>query len=260
MDVLRIPILVCFAFLSLSIGQTVAQEKNCAVVVMHGKWGNPQYIGFFGRKLEPTCDYKSIELPWSRRRSYDEPYPVALAEIKEQVSAFRAKGYKRVLLAGHSFGSNAALAYMAEVGDVDGIIALAPGHVPELMYERGIGKNEVDHARELVAAGKGDETLRMDDLNQGKRESIRMSAKVLLSYFDPAGLGNMPATTARFKKPVPFLWVVGTQDVMYQRGAGYAFNSAPPHPSSKYLVVEADHSGTPDVATKDILEWIKGLP
>lgn len=257
---LRVSILLCFAFLSLLSGQAIAQEKNCAVVVMHGKWGNPQNISFFGSRLAPTCDFKSIEMPWAKRRNYDEPYPVALAEIKAQVGAFRAQGYKRVLLAGHSFGANAALAYMAEVGDVDGIIALAPGHVPEVMYERGIGRDAVDRARELIATGKGDETLSMDDLNQGKRQSIRMSAKVLLSYFDPTGLANMPSMTARFKKPVPLLWIVGTLDPLYPRGADFAFNSAPPHPASKYLVVAADHSGTPNVAVNDALEWIKGLP
>lgn len=227
---------------------------------MHGKKGNPQHMGFFGSKLEPTCDYKSIEMPWAKRRNYDEPYPVALAEIKAQVDAFRAQGYKRVLLAGHSFGANAALAYMAEIGDVDGVIALAPGHIPQVMYERGIGRDAVDHARGLLASGKGDEILSMDDLNQGKQQSIRMSAKVLLSYFDPKGLGNMPATTARFKRPVALLWVLGTKDPLYPRGANFAFNSAPPHPASKYLVVEADHSGTPDAAASEVLEWIKGLP
>jgi pimeloyl-ACP methyl ester carboxylesterase len=253
-------ILVCAALLGLIVGQAAAQEKRCAVVVMHGKWGNPQYMGFFGRKLEPTCDYKSIELPWSKNRHYDAPYPVALAEIKAQVEAFRAQGYQRVLLAGHSFGANAALAYMAEIGDVDGLIALAPGHTPRFMYEKGIGKDAVDHARELVASGKGDETLSMDDFNQGKQQSMRMSAAVLLSYFDPTGLGHMPGTAARFKKPVPLLWVVGTKDPLYPRGANFAFNLAPPHPASKYLVVDADHSGTPDAAANDVLAWIKNLP
>jgi pimeloyl-ACP methyl ester carboxylesterase len=237
-----------------------AQDKECAVVVMHGKWGNPQYIGFFGRRLDPVCVPKMIEMPWSKRRNYDEPYPFALAEIAAQVKAFRDQGYQRVLLAGHSFGANAALAYMAEIGDVDGVIALAPGHVPAKMYERGIGKDVVDKARELVAAGKGDETLSMDDLNQGQRQGIRMSATVLLSYFDPQGLGHMPATTARFKKPVPLLWVVGTKDPLYPAGSAFAFDLAPPHPASKYLVVEADHANTPEAAVGEVLVWIKGLP
>jgi hypothetical protein len=70
----------------------------------------------------------------------------------------------------------------------------------------------------------------------------------------------MPATTARFKKPVALLWVVGTRDPLYPQGANFAFNSAPPHPASKFLVVEADHMGTADVSANDALEWIRKMP
>lgn len=237
----------------------LAQDKACAVVVMHGKWGNPQYIAFFGRKLAPDCSFKSIEMPWSQRRDYDKSYSAALDEIAAQVKVFRDEGYARVLLAGHSFGANAALAYMAQIGDVDGVIALAPGHAPQYMYERGYGREAVDKAREWVEAGRGDESLTMDDLNQGKTQRVSMKAGVLLSYFDPQGLGHMPATAAAFKKPVPLLWVVGTGDPMYRAGPAYAFDRAPPHPASKYLVVQADHVSTPDVAAGEVLAWIQSL-
>lgn len=256
----RMALLLFWAFFGLNIGPAVAQDqKLCALVLMHGKWHNPNDFGFFGGRLEPTCVYKSIEMPWSKRRNYDEPYPVALADIKAQVDAFYKEGYKRVILVGHSFGANAALAYMAEIGEADGVISLAAGHSPAHMYKNGIGSNSVDKARELVASGKGNETLSMDDLNQGRRQSISMSAKVLLSYFDPQGLGDMPGTISRFKKPVPLLWVVGTKDPLYPLGSGYAFDKAPKHPASKYVVVQADHVNTPDAAVGDVLTWIKSL-
>lgn len=238
----------------------LSQSKACAVVVMHGKWGNPQYISFFGRKLEPYCAFKSIEMPWSQRRNYDKPYEGALDEIAAQVQVFRNEGYQRVLLAGHSFGANAAMAYMARIGDVDGVIALAPGHVPKYMYDHNIGRDAVDKARESVAAGKPDESVTIDDLNQGKKRQISMKASVLLSYFDPQGLGDMPSTAAAFKKPVPFMWVIGTGDPLYRGGSAYAYDKAPAHPSSKYLVVQADHLSTPDVAATEVLAWIQALP
>lgn len=256
-----VKLFLLLATIGLNLGPAVAQEqKACALVLMHGKWHNPHDFGFFGGKIEPTCDYKSIEMPWSKRRNYDEPYPVALAEIKAQVETFHKDGYKRVILVGHSFGANAALAYMAEIGDADGVISLAAGHSPAYMYKKGIGAESVDKARSLVASGKGDETLSMDDLNQGRRQSISMSAKVLLSYFDPEGLGNMPGTIARFKKPIPLLWVVGNKDPLFPFGSGYAFDKAPKHPASKYVVVQADHISTPDAAVGDVLAWIKSLP
>lgn len=238
---------------------SAADDKACAVVVLHGKWGNPQYIGHFARRLDP-CAARSVEMPWSQRRGYDKDYRTALAEIEAQVKEFRAQGYRRVLVAGHSFGANAALAYGAEIGGIDGVIALAPGHSPKHMYDRGIGREQVDEARKRVAAGQGADMLSMEDLNQGKRRSVRMPASVLLSYFDPDGLGHMPGTTARLKPGVPLLWVIGTGDPLYRAGEAYAFASAPAHPHNRYLVVEADHASTPDVALQQVRAWLQSLP
>ncbi|QDL56726.1 alpha/beta hydrolase [Rhodoferax aquaticus] len=237
-----------------------AQPKTCAMVLMHGKWGHPNNLAVFGRTLEAVCETYSIEMPWSRNRNYDQPYGVAIAEISAKVQALRAKGFSRVLLAGHSFGANAAMAYMVTQADVDGVIALAPGHSPALTYSRGIGKAAVDQARQSVAEGKGADLMEMDDYNQGKARTVRMRAEVLLSYFDPVGLGNMSLSASRFKRAVPFMWVIGTADPLYPAGPAYAFEKVPSHPASKYLVVEADHMATPDVAAAQVLEWVKSLP
>ena len=241
------------AFLALIVlallgGSVWAQSKDCALVLMHGKWGSPQNLAVFASRIDAACTAKLIEMPWSGRRAYDQPYPVALQEMDEQVSALRAQGFKRVLVGGQSFGANAALAYMAERGNADGVLLLAPGHVPRTKYNMRIGRTEVDKARELVAAGKGDEAITMDDMNQGKRRDMRMRADVLLSYFDPDGLGHMPGTASRFKKPVPVLWVVGTADPLYPQGEGFAYARLPQHPQSRYLVVDAGHANTPAAA------------
>ena len=128
------------------------------------------------------------------------------------------------------------------------------------MYQNGMGSEAVDKAREWVAAGRGDEKLTMLDFNQGQKRQVSMKAKVLLSYFDPQGLGHMPGTAAAFKTPVPLLWVVGTGDPLYRAGAAYAYDKAPAHPASKYLVVQADHLSTPNVAAAEVLAWIQALP
>ncbi len=127
------------------------------------------------------------------------------------------------------------------------------------MYQKGIGSASVDKARSLVESGKGEETLSMTDFNQGKRRDITMSANVLLSYFDPQGLGHMQATISRFKKAVPILWVVGTQDPLYPFGTLW-IDLALKHPANKYIVVQADHVSTPDVSGAEVLAWIKSLP
>ena len=239
-----------------ALAQAPAEGKACAMVVMHGKWGGPRFLDGFARAMAPACDAKTIEMPWSARRGYDAGYPAALQEVSKQVQAYRAQGYRRVLLAGHSFGANAVMAYMAEVGDADGIIALAPGHSPRYMYETGMDRSAVDAARSAVADGRADEKIKLNDMNQGQRRDFNLPAQVLLSYFDPDGLGHMPATAARFKRAVPFLWVVGTRDPIYPLGEGFAYALAPPHPLSSYQVVQADHKDTPEVATPQVLAWV----
>ena len=236
-----------------------ATTPSCALVLMHGKWGGPQGLALFARKLETVCQVVLLEMPWSGRRAYDQPYPVALKEISAQVQTLHGKGYRQVLVGGQSFGTNAALAYMAEVGDADGVLALAPGHSPRLMYQQGMGRAEVDQARTLVAAGQGAQAITINDMNQGRRRNMTMSAETLLSYFDPDGLGHMPKTSASFKKAVPVLWVIGIQDPLYPAGEAFAYAKLPPHGKSRYLVVEAGHGNTPEVATADVIEWLKGL-
>ena len=243
--------------LSPALAQAPVESKACAMVVMHGKWGGPRFLEGFARAMGPACDAKSIEMPWSGLRAYDAGYPAALQEISAQVQTFRAQGYRRVLLAGHSFGANAVMAYMAEVGDADGIIALAPGHVPRYMYDAGMDRSAVDEARTAVAGGRADEKIKLNDMNQGQRRDFNLPAQVLLSYFDPDGLGHMPATAARFKRAVPFMWVIGTRDPLYRSGEGFAYARALPHPQSTYLVVQADHKDTPEVATAQVLAWVR---
>jgi hypothetical protein len=68
----------------------------------------------------------------------------------------------------------------------------------------------------------------------------------------------MPKNAAAMK-PVPFLWVIGRDDPLFAQGEGYAFNRAPKTPHNKYLVVNARHENTPDVAKADVVVWLKSL-
>ena len=237
-----------------------ASTDDCVVILMHGKWGSTQSVSSFGRQLAPACDYESIEMPWSLRRNYDEPYSAAIGEISKVLAAKRAKGYRRVLLAGHSFGANAAIAYMAERGDVDGVIAIGPGHVPAMFYHRGLTRDSVEAARKLIADGQGNDKAWFDDVNQGQRKSIRTSANVYFSYFDPVGIGDMPSSALRFKQAVPFLWLIGSADGLQRAGPEFAFNKAPTHPRSRYVVINADHVGVLDGnGAMLVREWIEAL-
>jgi predicted alpha/beta-hydrolase family hydrolase len=130
-----------------------AQPLSCAVVLLHGKWGTAQspYLKPVAQKIEPHCQVRMLEMPWSRHRLYDQPYADALAQIQTAVQALRQSGIQWVALGGQSFGANATLAYMAQVGDVDAVLPMAPGHVPEAFVQVPDVRRSVDAAQWLLA-------------------------------------------------------------------------------------------------------------
>ncbi|MBA3034354.1 MAG: alpha/beta hydrolase [Gammaproteobacteria bacterium] len=233
-------------------------ETDVGIVLMHGKWSGPPAPPI--QALATVLKAKGFKvitppMPWSGKRMYDADYPAALSQIETAANALREKGAKRIIVAGHSFGANASIAYAASGRELDGVMAIAPGHTPDLQK---FGAS-VARARQMIAAGKADEIAPFEDNNQGQDRTIKTTAKIYLSFFDPEGLGVMPKSAAAIPRPIPFLWVVGTQDRIFSRGESYVFNKVPQHESNKYLVVSGDHSNTPEVAASQIVEWIISL-
>ncbi len=244
--------------LAMSVAPAWAEDK-VGVVLMHGKWSNgiPLIASLADRLRGEGYLVSTPEMPWSARRMYDASYDAALSEIDRAVQSLRDKGADRIVVAGHSLGANAALGYGARREGLLGIIALAPGHTPELpsMKERYV--SDVAHARTLVEAGQGDQSVTYMDINQGKSRTVSVSAQVFLSYCDPDGPAVMPVNAA--KLTAPLLWVVGSDDKMSDRGEGYAFAKVPANPLNRYVLVNAGHMETPAVATSDVVAWLKQI-
>lgn len=236
-----------------------AQALPCGVVLLHGKWGTAQspYLRPVVQKLGAHCQVQLLEMPWSRDRLYDKSYADALAQIREAVIRMRQSGVQWVAVGGQSFGANAALAYMAQIGDVDALLPMAPGHVPEAFYQVPDVRRSVDAARQLVESGQGDTLVEMSDINQGQRRPVKTSAAALWSYFNPLGWGNMGASAAAFQKPVPVFWAIGKQDMLYPSGSSAIYQKLPAHPDSRYVVLNANHATTPEAASEALLDWVK---
>lgn len=237
-------------------------EADVGIVFIHAKWAQA-----YGTNLSilmseaKSRGYKvtAPTMPWSSARMYDADYPQALAELEAAVQELRGQGAKRVVLAGHSFGANAVLAYAGAGKDIDGILAIAPGHAPDRdTFRRELG-HYVEKARQMIAAGEGESKAFFMDLNQGKTISVQTTAAIYFSFFDPEGLGAMPKSASRIPRPVPFLWVIGQSDILYPAGEDYAFTKAPKHEASRYLVVTGGHRDTPTIAMSQILEWLVSL-
>ena len=105
-----------------------ASASEIGVVVMHGKGGNPgKFVDKLAQALEQAgCQVANLEMPWSARRQYDANMDGAAQEITAALDAMRAKGAKKLFVAGHSQGGLFTL-YYGSRQSADGWIAIAPG-------------------------------------------------------------------------------------------------------------------------------------
>lgn len=238
-----------------------SQANGIGVVLLHAKGSVPdtRNMSALASALESRGYAVSApEMAWSRNRMYDATYDEAMSEIGRAVEALRQKGASKVVVAGQSMGANAALGYAAARNGADGIIAMAPGHTPELGKTRRNAAADVQRAKDLIEFGDGKEKQAFSDTNQGKRSTASATAEVYLSWFDPGGPAVMPKNAAAFGKPIPLLIIVGSREPL-AKGQDYIFDKAPPHPGSKFMTVDTDHNGVPGAATDEILAWLGSL-
>jgi len=241
-------------------GAGARAAETVGVVVIHGKDAKPPFrgiVGLEGALSQAGFLVEAPEMPWSASRNYDADYEQAMVEIDGAVARLKARGAKAVVIAGHSLGGNAAVGYGARRPGLKGIIALAPGHSPEVTAMRELCADSVARAKALVAQGRGGQSDSFTDRNLGQTFQRPMVARLYLSYFDPDGPVIMPRNAA--KLTAPLLWVVGDSDPLSRFGPDYAFARAPANPKNKYASVPADHMGTPSAAAELVVAWLKGL-
>jgi pimeloyl-ACP methyl ester carboxylesterase len=241
-----------------------ADLHGFGIVYLHGKaaWPGALNGGILSALEEEGALVATPEMPWSFHRRYAATFDQAMAEIAASVADLKARGATRIVLIGHSLGANAAIGYAARHPDLAGVVALAPGHLPETGRMRSFVADAVERAKQLIAAGQGDVPQSFPDMAQGIPLYTTATAVVYLSMFDPDGPAVIPKNAAAMgaaAAPVPLLWIAGKLDPIDRRGPEYAFNAAAKNPKSKYIEVFAGHLTTPLVARKDVVEWINSL-
>jgi pimeloyl-ACP methyl ester carboxylesterase len=239
----------------------LAGTEEIGIVAIHGKWGSPtQDTLKFARAME-NAGYSvySPEMPWSGRRMYDGGVDVMMKDIGDAVEKVRAKGAKKIFLAGHSFGAAGAIRYAGQ-HKVDGLIVMAPGHFPESKtYGERLGSS-VAKAREMLQAGRGEEQGWFGDLNTGNRtKDIQMAVKVYLDFFDPDGPMNFSRNVAAVKPDTPVLWTVGSGEApgLRQYETRIYESNLPKTPQTKMVEVPGGHRETPDNSVEAALAWLK---
>lgn len=256
-------------FIAVLIVGSVGGQSNQAladqvgVLLMHGKGGTSKPKSPVG-KLKSALESEGFvvvapDMPWSRSRFLERDFEDAMSEIDRYVEDLKSQGATKIVVGGHSIGANAAIGYGARRDGLAGILAVAPGHIPEVGAWKQRYELDVDEAKELVAAGKGNETLTITDVNQGRETEVTLSANIIASWYAPDVGAVMPLNAARLKPGTPLMWIVGEKDRMSQRGSEYAFDKAPSHPKSRYEVVAGGHKVTPMKGKSEIIDWLNSL-
>lgn len=202
-----------------------ASPGDAAVLLIHGKVMN-FYTGP-GRILPPHL----VALGWSclamNRRGHDlggirtsrasyggswETFSDSQLDIAAGMAELRRRGYRKVVLAGHSFGGIASAAYAAAHPDeLAGLALLSAGgggrgYLSEVSRRgmlAGDRHDEIDaEARRLVATGRGDQLIALP----GWWYAISAASWVDLS-------GNVPLTVENARRyPGPVLALRGARE------------------------------------------------
>ena len=236
--------------------QAAAAQDKFGVVLLHGKQSAPEQHGPLASAI--AIAGFAVELPemcWSGRRIYDRDYLACLDDIAPAVGRLRARGAASVVIAGHSLGANAALAYGGR-NAVKGIVALAPGHLPEVLAMRPPIAADLDRARRLIAEGRGNEPVRFADFNGSLAITVTATPAAYLSFFALDSPAVMPGNAARLNAPL--LYVVGSEDA-FQRGSEYIFAKAPSHALNRHVTVQAGHFDTSAAAAGPVVEWLRSI-
>jgi len=256
--------LCALALAAVCIAAPASAQERIGVLMLHGKNPGNNMDPYFS-PLKGTFERQGWlatvpDMPWSRGRYLDGGLDKAMAEIGGHIKSLRDKGATKIVIVGHSMGVPTSMAHAARGGDVDALVGLAPGHAPVGYYNQPWGKvvhDSVNEARALVAAGKGDSSERFSDINQGRQQTVVITAKDYLSYFDPTSDAEMSVTAPRIPAKVAVMTVIGEKDPLFKTIKTYYVDKLPANPKNKFLEVSGGHLDTPRVASDEIVAWIK---
>lgn len=249
------------ALVGISLGAW-ADSPLMGIVVMHGKGGSPtKHVDGLASELKAKGFLvANLEMPWSGRREYDVDVGRAEAEVESALAEMRKQGANKLFVAGHSQGGAFAL-HFAGKHMLDGVIAIAPGgNVANNLYREKLGE-AVATARQLVAAGKGDEKARFEDYEGSKGTfPVMTTAATYLSWFDPEGAMNMQRAARAANPQTPILWIVAQRDYPGLRKVNIPmFSTLPANPKTRLFEPNSDHLGAPAASSEEIAGWVVAI-
>lgn len=255
-------LVVLFAALAATAPGADAADKT-GIVLMHGLGETADAkspIGKFAAEVQSFGFLVATpEMPWSKKRSLDKSFDDTLAEIDKAVAELKAKGATKVAVGGNDIGANAALGYGARRAELAGVLAIKANVTPELeKFAKGI-EGDLKRAKDMVAAGKGDDKGDFHDGINGKKGILKTTAKIFLSWYDPKGTTALPNNAAALKPGMSFMWLIGDTDNVGALGRNYVFAKAPDNPNNSFKVITGFHKVMGTKGATETAAWLKGL-
>jgi pimeloyl-ACP methyl ester carboxylesterase len=235
-------------------------EVKGVVIMMHGKMASPgtsQYPPLYSKLRKAGYSVIAPKMPWSK---FDGSHAQAIEVINAAVEE-AAKSSNKIVVAGHSLGAAVTLQYLAASPSpkVSGGVPIALGHSPHISRKLArITDSSVIEARKLAADGKGDKKKSFDDLNMGKKGSLRTTADIYLSFYDPEVFPDIEEGLSNIK--VPVLWIAGRDDrltAVYETRS--LFSQIPNNPKSAYREEKGGHKDVVGKQAPLVVEWLDKL-
>lgn len=223
----------------------VVEPVKATIIFMHWKIGSPQapeLKDMYNSLAAAGYDVIAPYMPWNSL-AWTGDMCGAVNYIQGLAAQEAVKG-NNVIIAGHGMGATHALIFgVAAAGSgVKGIVAIAPGHFPQLFIDRQAEiAPDIARAESMEASGNGDviDTFNTYDVNAPIL--ISATASNYLSYHSldrfPSILDVLSATS------LPVLWLAGDLDPItsiFQ--TDLLFNRIPSQGSDYQVITGADHS------------------
>jgi pimeloyl-ACP methyl ester carboxylesterase len=247
--------------------RAASAQGDIGVVLMHGKQampGQPPGMAQLESELQRRgAKVVSPQMPWASGewQKINVTVEGAHALIDAQVAQLRARGARRIVVAGHSIGGNVALSYAVARPDVAAVVMISPGHSPPFSARTMPDYvAALDKAAALVQSGQGAQPFTGPDNNQGRKFEVSTTAEIYLSWMSPRRSGNMANQAPLLPARIPVLILMGDSDPAASFTEGSIFRPAAKHPYSKYLPVSGDHGSAIGDSVGQVASWVARLP
>lgn len=239
--------------------------KPLALVFIHGKGSEPDkpdYQSLYAKLNDAGYQVVAPRMPWA-----GEHWTGSLSQAMDVIDAavaLAAGAGRKVVVAGHSYGSMAAILYRPAnpPASVAGRVMLAPAGMIDLSRKsQEAVASAIAQARQMIADGRSQESARFAVTNVGKgnrvfTDTLIATPEVMLSYHDVTVFPSTRDALAQIRQPV--FWAVGEGDpIPYNRRPLYSL--VPADEMNLYLELPGGHVDMLAQAADPLVDWLGKL-